>query len=528
MIIKNSIKLLVFSALLLLMPLAVNAQDNDRALAAAVEDIVLSDMDPKVVNEFVEEIYKKHCKTAYLASRIAKAYYMYSDDPTTKERIFGRREPDTAFVYINRAIAINPKYPDPYILASDIVKYETSYGERPERINKAMEWLNRGIAQNPTDSSLYMAQAEILAFTNAEAAVAKLQELKTKDPNFPVDLKLARMYYKIFDNGGSAEERFNYLSKMVEHYEKADKALFTMGDYGSFAMGCTFTNKYDLGVEIANSGLEKYPEDFALNKFCLASAVRIKRWDDCVSAVDRILKNNPDKMDNIMYIQYGIALTGKKQFEKGLEQFEKVLANKDLSEDNKKLAESQIAATISAQVNEVRKQGDYDKAIAIIKPYIDKNKAKGVQNDNLMLAYANIYQDWAEELNGLEKKEKLMKADEIFVDAIKNIQVKDNASLFAYYRVGIYFKIDGKAETGEALPAITQLEYLLSSTDEAFTGFKASRLVLGYGYAMSYYAFVKNDYDTALKYADKILSIEPTNERALKFSEALSKGRRRR
>jgi hypothetical protein len=57
-----------------------------------------------------------------------------------------------------------------------------------------------------------------------------------------------------------------------------------------------------------------------------------------------------------------------------------------------------------------------------------------------------------------------------------------------------------------------------------------NRLVAAYNYAMGYYYVTKDDNAMGLKYAEKILSLDPVNEKALKVKEIAEKqlGRRRR
>lgn len=527
MITTHHIKTFALSVLLMLIPFSVQAQDNERALAKAVEEVVLmTDMNPKVVNEFIEEIYQKHGKkSAYLTSRIAKAYYLYSDDATTKQRNFGRHEPDTAFVYINRAIAIDPKYPAPYILASEIVKYEPNYGERSERLKKALEWLNRGISANPTDSSLYDASARLLAYTDVDAAVSKLQELKEKDPNFPLDLKLARIFYDIYDIGGSAEERGGYLEKMVSYYDKVNFESLTKGDIGSYAMGCYFLNRFEQCFDIASKGLLKYPEDFGLNKFCLGAAVRIKKWDECLSAVNRIKTFNPDKMDFAMYIQYGTALVGRKEYDKAIEQFEYVLESEKVDDRNKQLANNAIRDCMDARVEDYTKDNRYDEAINMYYNFISERRQKGKLDGSMLFTYSGLFQSKAKalKLEGEEKNAVLSEADRIYAEAIK--EFPDNDLIIrvgTYYRLYLNWSMDAKNEKGNTLPHAEKLISLLGNKTN-LSNAERQQLVYGYTYMMIYGLHFKNDKKMALMYADKILDVDPTNEDALKIYQGFNK-----
>ena len=153
----------------------VQAQDDERALGAAADTIIRTETRDYIVNRIVENVYQSH-PTASLATRLAKAYYNYNQNSETRERMFHKNDTTHAFLFIRRALELDPKYAPAYVLASDILDYA---GQR----DVAMQWLENGIAQNPTDSSLYIASAMLLAYTDSEAAVAKLKLLKEKDPN---------------------------------------------------------------------------------------------------------------------------------------------------------------------------------------------------------------------------------------------------------------------------------------------------------------------------------------------------------
>ena len=82
---------LILSFLLLTATLTVNAQSNERALAAAIDTIVRTYTENDIVDRFVGEIFEKY-KSAYLATRIARSYYNYNEDEETKMRNFHRKD----------------------------------------------------------------------------------------------------------------------------------------------------------------------------------------------------------------------------------------------------------------------------------------------------------------------------------------------------------------------------------------------------------------------------------------------------
>jgi tetratricopeptide (TPR) repeat protein len=179
---------------------------------------------------------------------------------------------------------------------------------------------------------------------------------------------------------------------------------------------------------------------------------------------------------------------------------------------------------MASQVKAFTDMGEYNKAIDVYKAFVDKRRAEGKLIDDIIMNYANIYLDWALELNGDEKITVLLKADKILEEAVSIS--KDNDVYFSYVRLkNIYFQIDGKAETGAAVPCIEQLESLILSKGK-ISDVNKKRLIDGYRYMMPYYAFAKNDNKKALEYANKILELDPTHDGATKFRDAMKRAHR--
>ena len=96
---------------IVLMAMAVNvqAQDDERALGAAADTIIRTETREYIVNRIVEKVYQEH-PTASLATRLAKAYYNYNENSETGLRDFHKNDTVHAFLFIRRAIELDPKY----------------------------------------------------------------------------------------------------------------------------------------------------------------------------------------------------------------------------------------------------------------------------------------------------------------------------------------------------------------------------------------------------------------------------------
>lgn len=504
-------KMKLFFLLLLICPMSANAQEDERALAAAVDTIVRKFTEADIVNKFVDEIFEKH-RSAYLASRIAQSYYNYIENADTKLRDFHSKDTVQAFKYIRRSIGIDPKYAQAYVLASDIINYEKGSAGRDE----AMAWLNRGIAYNPQDSALYIASAEMLAYTDEDAAVAKMEALREANPSFSTDLYLGRLFFKIYDQGGSTDVLQTRLEKMAIYYGRVSWDEMDARDLGAYALGLQYArsvdNNYEKMRDVSAYGVRKYPEDNGLRKSLFTSLWSLQQWEEAVKAGKEMLAVVDSSQIGIGdYNRLSQALRNANRFDEAIALNEKILQMSDASNRNKQQAETGIAMAVSDKVKSFAKKKEFQQAIDIILPYVEKYQGEGKQNDNIVLAYADTYRDWGSSLTGPEQEEKYYQADKIYAQGIAGS--KDNKLLFAYRRYETLVQMDTKAELGTAIPAIEAMEEI-AMTEAQEDPSIMKRLYSPYRYLQYYYLNSRN-YAKAVEYAEKIVEIEPSDQGAL-------------
>lgn len=494
------------------------AQTDEFATAAALDTIIRVFPHFEVVDRFVDEVFKKHKKNASLATRIAKSYYSYIEDPDTKQRTYHRRDTARAFEYISKALDINAKFSKAYIVASDILYDE---GRRDD----ALLLLDKGIAINPVDSSLYIASAKLLAYTSTEAAVAKLQLLKERNPLYCVDLQLGRLYYDLYNNHGQLPMN-EMATSYGKVYDSSDRSLMNRGDYGAFSMALQWADqiedRFSKQYEVTNDGMERFPYDFGLRQFHLNSCWALQKWEEGASTAEFMfaMPDSVKKVDAIDYQRYADCLVGIKRYDEAIAQYESIQMMENASANQKTQAENSIVRAVSAQVDELRKMGEYEKAVALVEPLVQRYRDKGKQNDNLIVAYAKIYNDWATELNGVEKQETIQKAIQIYDEAAKHSEL--NVGLFVYYGCQYSMVLDPDFKQGLAIPYAHNLVSMyggkpdLASNERAF-------LLLGYECLLRNDYFVKKNKKGALAWAEKMLDVDSTNDLALRFISALTK-----
>ena len=512
-------KIKLLFLLLITCSMSVNAQNDERALAAAVDTIVRKYTEADIVNQFVDEIFEKH-RSAYLASRIAKSYYNYNEesdiykDQFHKIRRYHKNDTTMAFKYINRSVAVDPHYGRAYVIACDILDY---HGKTEE----GMKWLERGLAECPKDSSLYIAMAEILARTDMEAAKAKLEDLRMLDPSIPIELYIARIYNKIDIRGNENRK------EVADYYGKIDKTKMTQGDMETYVMSLFYSGRNDEANENAETGLALFPHSMMLNRIYLRSLVPMKKYKEALSAFENLKNAEKTILEIRDTMAYANALVGLKKYDDAMALYDILLRKPNISNGDIEATNIYINQCMAARLKDYTSLGDYQQAVDMYREFLNKREKDNLVTDDMRSNYANIFIDWAEELNGSEKEEKLLEADRILENAANTS--KDNDAFFAYIRlVKIYYKLDGRAETGVGLPCVDQLERIIMSKGGDISGTNINRLIAAYNYAMSYYYVTKDDNAMGLKYAEKILQLDPDFEKALKVKEITERQLKRR
>ena len=524
--------------MLLTMAVGAKAQDDTRALGAAIDTIVRVNgvFKKDITNRIVDDIFSKH-RSAELAAMIAKSYYNFNEDDKGV-RSFHINDTVRAFYFIREAIKIDSSCARAYVVASDILAYQ---GER----ERALAWLEAGIKANPSDSSLYKASTEVL-FNVAKAEVRKnrdmgvtdmdflalykpavdqLFKLKEKDPKYPLDLELARLYYKMYDKGGVMP-----FQQIAEHYGKVDIKELNKGDLGAYAMALTYTRQFKTGVEVTEFALKNYQDDHGFNQFHFYSALGLAQAETdaekqqqlflaAIAAAEQFFSvADKKKLGTLDYLRYGEAFNGAKQYDKAIDIYNDVLKRPDLSEDDKNTAYSHITSSMGDMVKAMMKARDYKGAADVYGAFFDKRKAEGKLDDVIYGAYANIYMQWSTEFEDIADKETvLMKADQIFAEA--QAQSKQNDCLFLLNRWRLRTVLDPNREKALAVPYAQQLISLALSKDNVSD--YAYFLTEAYWFMAQYSYFTKKDKKAAIGYLNKLLEYNPTHAQAPKFLEAL-------
>lgn len=520
-------KIFFLCSLLLVAVSPAKAQDDPKAAGAAIDTIVRVFSEYEIVDRFVADIYKKFEKDTkkgpILAARIAKAYYNYVMVPGNPTPQYHRRDVPKALEYLNKAIALDPKYAQSYLVASDLFYNEA-------KIDTALIWLDKGIAENPTDSSLYIESAKLLAFSDPDAAVQKLMVLKERDSTFQVDLQLGRLYFTLWDKHGKTP-MVEMATSYGKVFDSADRDKMNLRDFGAYAYALRWAldmgnERFDRLYEGMNYAIKRFPNDYALKHYLLYGCTQSQRWDDGILAAQSIFAM-PDSVKRVFnvddHLWYATCIGGKKRYVDAVTEYERVLTMEDASANQKLTAENLIDKTVGSQVKDLCDMGEFEQASAAIAPYILRSRENGKQNDALVSSHAKIYMDWSEELNGQEKIDVIAKGVKVYEEAIPYAS-ESNAPIFLYYSLAYSAAyLDPKFEKDLGLPYAEQLIKLLAGQND-LSASRKSFLVQAYRYMMMYeiYKEKKNYKKAAMAYAEKMLDLDETNADALRIISILS------
>lgn len=329
--------------------------------------------------------------------------------------------------------------------------------------------------QRQVDSLLNICKP--LAQTDIKTAEAKLLAFKQQYFGFPAELYIAQLY-DAADKKGT-----EYRAEVAHAYDQMSLSLMSRGDMELYILSLFYSGRNDACVAKAREALGYYPQSLPLNRFYFRSLVSQGRYRESLTAYENLTHAQPAVLEHSDTVHYSVAVTG--------------------------------------WVRYLYQQGKFEEAARWMEPFAQQRRQHGQMTDDVTMQLANIYLEWAKELQGEEKERMLLKADGLLAQRIPETTMNDD--LFAYMRVAmIQFQLDPEAQKGTAIPAIMQMEEVFLKKPQLDEKHK-ERLVMGYRYLMSYYFIEKEDYALAAQYAEKILLYEPKNEGALQVRELYQK-----
>ena len=444
--------------------LPVQAQNDLEALGAAIDTIQWSRRFTNLsfaADGFLEELADKHKKNAKLLYLIAQSYFYYTEQVIEnngkKERQYNYAKDDTthAFKYIRMAIEADPTYTRPYILAGDIMRVNG-------KMDEVMSWFERGLAANPTDSTIIRAQFKMQArIGDIQNAIAKLEEMRAKSPDFPVEIEVARLYRdRYLDEGGE-----EIATAGIEWYDKVKEEAITAGDLVWYVSAlpnvayaraknesrkvqqAAFKAAQTKALNMAENGCQRYPKNFALHQSAMRLMVDLDRYDDALKMYEIMQTCDKYKDEPRDHYYLSQAYTGLKRLDDAMKELAISETMPGATENDANRASRQRYTITNLRAQELAKAGKYDEAIAMYKALMDERlKEKGKLDASNYRDYAQYYLMKAQAYSGDEKIAILRQTDNIYVDWIANEPEPQNIVVALMRRMEIEQHIHGEKD----------------------------------------------------------------------------------
>lgn len=376
-------------------------------------------------------------------------------------------------------IAKYKNYGDAYILKGDIYAMQDNGGE-------AATWYGQCMTMDPKNPQGYISYARVYQKIDPNGSAEALKKLKEIAPDYPVEAETGHTFYA---NG-------NY-EKAYENFSKANHSTMEEYIFYEYCFTTYVLNKKDESLALCKEGIQKYPKDTAFLILAMRSAVDTEKYEEALQYAQTIMNNSEVKKNSSIYSYYGLALSGNKQYDQALEQFNKALETN--KEDFKPY--QYISETYKAMGNE-------DKALEYSQTYMDKNPNVAPSD---FVKMAEIYNAKATKAakGSAEKTANVEKAVNVYNSfAAKYPQLKAYADLQAA-NIAFQNEMDDKALENyqKVIDEVENKQY-----DEDEKGY----LMQAYKNAGYIYWSSKNDLDTAKPYFEKLIKLDPNNSLAKK------------
>lgn len=469
-------KYIIIGAMMTVISVPTMAQDATSAIEQATK-IIKSGAEDK--DKQVTAVFKTVKKDAKAVAGIGRAY-------------LDAKEYDNADKYADLAIKANKNCAAGYVLKGDICVMKDDGGA-------ASSWFENATTLDPQDPEGYRRYAQINAKADPDGSIAKLEQLRSIDPSYPVDLVAAEIQSK----AGRADAAIEYYSKVdldkMEDYQLAD-----------YASTLFLKQKYDESLKVSSFGNNKFPRYGSLNRLSLLNNVNLEKYEEAIKFGDRLFNSSDDvKYTALDYINYGTALQKLKKNDEAIKAFEKVV--------NTRTFDMEQRISVFKNLSDVYKSmGDYPKALEYYEKYVKGNQTK--MTANIKNGLAQLYRTMAIDENSTpeQKQEAVAKADKVFSEIAEEFPAFKQA--VTAQRAKLAFILDPEDKAGAAKPHYDQLIEIINGL-ESKDASDVAQLKQALSYNIVYFVKVNEDIAKAKEYAAKLLEIDPENAMAKQVSE---------
>lgn len=457
------------------------AQTDDwKADVEKVRDLIKTN--PEMAEEQADELLKgKNKRNVDLVLAIGRVY-------------LDAGQVDQADDYAKLAKKADSKSAAVSILEGDIAVARKEPGVASQRYEEAIYF-------DPNCKEAYLKYADIYKAANPTLAIAKLEELRSIEPqSVDIDRKIGEIYYSAneFDKAADAFGRF----------AESDQA--TEEDLVKYSFALFLNHEFEKSLAAANLGLQKNSEHAVFNRLRMYNNIDLKRYYEAKQAADAFFSSCKDEdLTYLDYLYYGTLLDVLKDYDNA------IVALGKAYEMNP--ARIEVLRQISSSYEGA---GKYTEAISSLEKYIEV-VPDGMNTPDLIYELGKLYYSKGTSSDSINytpemKVEALIQADTTFATLATMVP---DSFWGNFWRARTNSALDPETTQGLAKPYYEEVAVLLEekvNTDNRFNRY----LIECYRY-LGYYYLVAEDYETSKEYWNKILTIDPEDEIATRALEGI-------
>lgn len=424
-----------------------------------------------------KELSAKFKHSAKMQTAIARAYYRNNDRETTRH-------------YLDKAIQVNPKYADSYILYGKMYEYT---------VDTCAYWYNKAIDADPQNPEPYLGLASAQAYKDMDAAKATLERLRAAKPSYDVDAAIADLY-----------NRHGNDSMVVQYMNATDPYQLDMNHLAKYIQSSYWAQDYEKAVEISKIAIQRFPQNKSFNRVCAWSLIPLGSYNDALKYGQEWIDSAPaDSLNSIDMFTMGSANLALGNTNKGFEYFAKIAKMDDYFVPQMK---QQINNSVGKIRDDLVAQKKYDEAADIYKRFMQTYP--GGDEAYRLYTLSNIYRSQMLEYEGDARKPYLNKLFEVYSEIEKKYPDWENISYVLYQHARYTYSIlDPENEQCLARPYYQKL-YDNLSKDSNLDDNKKNWMVDACLYLGSSEYFHDHNLTQARVWWNRVLKYDPTNEKA--------------
>ncbi len=467
------------------------------------EGKLLLDKKTKEATESANDLFKKAIgfakKDPAIATAVAEAY-------------INMKMYDEAEDALGRARKIKKDYSGIYVAEGDMLMSKGDVGNASGKYETAIRF-------NPQDKTAYLKYARVYKTINPSLALENLEKLLAVDPQYiPAYAELGDLYYRGVDG------KPNY-NKAIEAYEKLkDIPGAPLAQEMRYAQLLYFTDRFPEAAVQIHKVLEKDPNNYIMKRIRAYNNFKLEEYGLGLEQMVEFMKTTPkEDLISLDYSYFGRYLMKAKQPEQAVESLKKGYEMDTTKfEMLKEIADAYTAAR------------NYPEAIVYLEKFVNSNPEPtaidifGLGNAAYSAAAALLTAD----VNGTPEKLandsiQRNKYIEIAEKSFTTVKERLPDSYMGNLWLGNIATIKDVALNGDKVQGLAKSYYdlALPMLLEANDNGRLNRdIIRVYNYLGIYYIQVQEDSKLSQEYFNKILEIDPNNERAKQILEGFKSG----